>query len=274
MNGTKRMVAIVATAFASSLLMGDGALSDEETKRKIADFVTLPSRLCGRALVDFRSELRGRKLTNRSWFDGDTNRLARLIMELAQTNDMKVASMMIGALGEYGTCAQLPFLYSCATNPILGKIAVEAVLRIEGVTSNSLEIVHGYLFQTNQFLFANIGDRTYLCHDLVSKVFSDSSLNSYRSQVLEMALDFEANVNITPNLVDMAIVSADPGYRHSKRRLAVLRAAKQRLDYDAQLIVPSNYEVERRIDVYNFQTNYLVNAINELVAYPEVNLPD
>ena len=34
MNGTKRMVAIVATAFASCLLMGDGALSDEETKRR------------------------------------------------------------------------------------------------------------------------------------------------------------------------------------------------------------------------------------------------
>ena len=42
MNGTKRMVAIVATAFASSLLMGDGALSDEETKRKIAGDYGVP----------------------------------------------------------------------------------------------------------------------------------------------------------------------------------------------------------------------------------------
>ena len=274
MNGTKLMLTIVANVFASCLLMGDGALSDEETKRRIADFVTLPSRLCGRAHVDFEREFRERKLTNRSWFDGNTNRLARLIAELAMTNDMRFSSMMVDALGEYGTSAQLPFFCSCATNPALGKIAVKSVLRIEGVSSNSLEIVHDYLFQTNQFPFANIGDRTYLCHDLIGKVFSDSSLNGYRARVLEMALDFETNVNIAPNLVDMAIVSADPGYRHSKRRLAVLRAAKQRLDYDAQLIEHSNYEMERRIDVYNFQTNYLINAINELVAYPEANLPD
>ncbi len=37
---------------------------------------TLPSRLCGRATLDFRDELKSRKITNRSWFDGDINRLA------------------------------------------------------------------------------------------------------------------------------------------------------------------------------------------------------
>ena len=239
--------------------------TDEELRHDVLEFLT--TRYCGSSRVR-------RVLTNEIRFDGDTNRLACVLTEFAVTNDERIAARSVRQLGKYGTSAQLPFLYSCATNPALGKIAVEAVLRIEGVTSNLLEIVHDYLFQTNQFPFANIGDRTYLCHDLVGKVFSDSNLNGYRSRVLEMALDFETNVNIAPNLVDKAIVSADPGYRHSKRRLAVLRAAKQRLDYDAQFIVPSNYEVERRIDVYNFQTNYLINAINELVAYPEANLPD
>ena len=31
---------------------------------------------------------------------------------------------------------------------------------------------------------------------------------------------------------------------------------------------------QRRILVHTFQTNYLANAINELVDYPEVDLPD
>ena len=115
---------IVATAVWAALTVAfaDGAetLSDDATKEKIASFVTWPSRLCGRATVDFWNEIKSRKLTNCSWFDGDTNRLARLICELAQTNSTEISSMMIDELGKYGTSEQLPFLYSCATNPIIG----------------------------------------------------------------------------------------------------------------------------------------------------------
>ncbi len=274
MNGTKRMVAIVATAFASSLLMGDGALSDEETKRKIADFVTLPSRLCGRALVDFRSELRGRKLTNRPWFDGDTNRLARLIVELAQTNDMKVASMMIDALGEYGTSAQLPFLYSCATNPVVGEEAVNAAMRIEGVNSNSLAAVQSYLLTTNGFPLMNRDYRTIMCRNVVKKVFSGDGLSDYRPFVLDIAHRFAEDVNMKPKSLDMLLVSVDPGFRYTKRRLAILRSAKARLDERIQSWNTNDVKFATEAHIYEIQTNYLANAINELVAYPEANLSD
>ena len=266
----KFMHIVFIITLSSALSAWGAVLSDAEIRQGVLRYMT-PRCGGGDAKAD---DIPRSELADYVSINGDTNRLSRILSEIVHTNNAWYSEMAMRELARYGNSEQLPFFCSCATNPALGKIAVEAVLRIEGVTSNSLEIVHEYLFQTNQFPFANIGDRTYLCHDLVGKVFSDSSLNGYRSRVLEMALDFETNVNIAPNLVDMAIVSADPGYRHSKRRLAVLRAAKQRLDYDAQLIVPSNYEVERRIDVYNFQTNYLINAINELVAYPEVNLPD
>ena len=269
---------IVATAVWAALTVAfaDGAetLSDDATKEKIASFVTWPSRLCGRATVDFWNEIKSRKLTNCSWFDGDTNRLARLICELAQTNDARTAMTMTRALGEYGTVEQLPFFYSCATNPVLGKIAVESVLRIEGVNSNSLEVVRSYLCQTNQFPVANIGDRTYLCRDLLGRVFADPVLTCYRPLLLGMIDNFQIGLNVTPNGVDMAIISVTPDYRYSKRRLAVLRAVKQRLDNDAQYMAPTNHEAALQIDVYDFQTNYLTTAINELVAYPEANLPD
>ena len=139
----RRAIFAMLSAAACAGAVADGAvpLSDDAMKEKIFSFVTLPSRLCGRATLDFWDELKSRKITNRSWFDGDTNRLARLICELAQTNDSKIATMMTRALGEYGTPAQLPFLYSCATNPVLGRTAVESVLRVEGVTSNSIVAV-------------------------------------------------------------------------------------------------------------------------------------
>ena len=56
-------------------------------------------------------------------------------------------------------------------------------------------------------------------------------------------------------MIDTALIDADNTYRHSKRRLADLRAAYPRCFNE-------------------YQTNYVTNAINELVAYPEANLPD
>ena len=50
-------------------------------------------------------------------------------------------------------------------------------------------------------------------------------------------------------------MSADLSYRLSKRRLPVLRGVQ-----------------ENGIDEYDIF--YVTNAINELVAYPEVDLPD
>ncbi len=274
MNGTKRMLAIAATVFASCLLMGDGALSDEETKRRIADFVTLPSRLCGRAHVDFMREFRERKLTNRSWFDGDTNRLARLIAELAMTNDMRVSSMMVDALGEYGTIAQLPFLYSCATNPIIGDRAVKTILRIEGVSSNSLFAVQSYLSMTNGFPLMNKDDRVELCESVIGMVFADSELICFRPLMLDVAYSFANNGNMFPNSLDLTLLSVDPGYRYTKRRLSILRSTRARLNERIQSWNTNDVRFATEVHIYDVQTNYLAAAIGELVAYPEANLPD
>ena len=52
------------------------------------------------------------------------------------------------------------------------------------------------------------------------------------------------------------MVRDDESYRYSKRRLQILRAADI-------LHCP-----------YQYQVNFVTNAINELVAYPEAALPD
>ena len=85
----------------------------------------------------------------KSQCEGDTNRFARLLCELAQTNDVRIADRMIRCLGRHGTSAQLPFLYSMATNEQHGATAVKSILRLEGVTSNSSDVTGMYLSMTN-----------------------------------------------------------------------------------------------------------------------------
>ena len=243
-----------AAAYAGAFADGALPLSDDAMKEKIVSFVTLPSRLCGRATLDFRDELKSRKITNRSWFDGDTNRLARLICELAQTNNTNVAEMMIERLGEYGTSAQLPFLYSCATNPVLGETAVESVLRIEGVTSNSVQAARNYFALTN-IPPKMTQQRDDVCISLVDAAWGNGVPLAVRAFALETTYDFAANVNQCHKWLDDVIMRHDASYRYSRRRLAVLRSV-----------------YSRGINQYSY--SYVTNAINELVAYPEANLPD
>ncbi len=274
MNTGRSIMLLFTMVFAVGLVRADEPLSDEAVKTKIVDFIMLPSRLCGKATMDFRDELRARKLTNCEWFDGDTNRLARLIAELSQTNDVEFSSMMIKALGEYGTSAQLPYLYSCATNPAVGHRAVKAVLGIEGVTSNSLLVAQSYLSLTNGFPLMKNDDRSDLCRSIVTMVFENEELSSYRPFVMDITCGFAENANVIPKGLDKTLVMVDSDFRFTKRRLAILRAAQARLNEWFQGADTNSVHFSAESHIHDVQTNYLTSAINELVAYPEANLPE
>ena len=255
----------LAVAASWALVCAGETCTDEELRYDVLEFLT--TRYCG--------SFGGRRvLTNEIRFDGNTNRLACVLSEFALTNDEWIATRAIRELGEYGTSAQLPFLYSCVTNPIIGDRAIKSILNIEGVTSNSVDAVHDYLFQTNWFPFPMVEDKSKVCVELISLVYTNSSLNAYRSTVYDMALDFESNVNLVPNVLDAKLLLVVENYRYSRCRLAALRSAKARIDAELSSVESSGYEVWRRTWCYNFQTNYLDIAISELVAYPEANLHD
>ena len=184
----------------------------------------------------------------------DTNRFARVLRELAEENTNQTRHV-IRNLGIYKTPQSLPFLYSYATNATHGAGALKAIFAIEGVTSNSVAVMQGYLSLTNALTNSQSHDRSMLCKDLLNKVFSSPGLMEYRQGCLDMMIDFAQYRNSGHISVDGSIQSIDPSYHSSKRRLAVLRAAQNRC---------SN----------TFQLDYVTNAINELVAYPEANLPD
>ena len=197
--------------------------------------------------------------------DNDTNRFARVLRELAveDTNETKRA---IRDLGFFKTTQSLSFLYSYATNAVYGAEALKSIFAIEGVTSNYIAATQSYLFMTNGISYKEENEKSDTCIDLLKKVCSDPSLSSLRPAVIAMALDFQRDVELMPNVLDMTLCDADASFRFSKRRLDILRNTAQRVFTELEPVAVDT--------CYAFQTNYLANAINELVAYPEANLPD
>ena len=79
---------------------------------------------------------------------------------------------------------------------------------------------------------------------------------------------------VMPKGIEKTLVEAEPSFRFTKRRLAILRSAQARLNDRFCQIDTSSVNFEAESHIYDVQTNFLASAINELVAYPEANLPD
>ena len=187
----------------------------------------------------------------KSQCEGDTNRFARLLCELAQTNDVRIADRMIRCLGRHGTSAQLPFLYSMATNEQHGATAVKSILRLEGVTSNSIDVTGMYLSMTN----VDFEYRADACKALLRAAVPSCVTTGICQMARNCALRYARSANRYVMDVDAVFIETDSTYRLSKRRLAVLRSAYG-------------------LGVSQYQIAYVTNAINELVAYPEADLPE
>ena len=187
----------------------------------------------------------------KSQCEGDTNRFARLLCELAQTNDVRIADRMIRCLGRHGTTAQLPFLYSMATNELHGATAVKSILRLEGVTSNSVDVTGMYLSMTN----VDFEYRADACKALLRAAVPSCVTTGICQMARNCALRYARSANRYVMDVDAVFIETDSTYRNSKRRLAVLRSAYG-------------------LGVSQYQIAYVTNAINELVAYPEADLPE
>ena len=187
----------------------------------------------------------------KSQCEGDTNRFARLLCELAQTNDVRIADRMIRCLGRHGTTAQLPFLYSMATNEQHGVSAVKSILRLEGVTSNSVDVTGMYLSMTN----VDFEYRADACKALLRAAVPSCVTTGICQMARNCALRYARSANRYVMDVDAVFIETDSTYRNSKRRLAVLRSAYG-------------------LGVSQYQIAYVTNAINELVAYPEADLPE
>lgn len=178
-------------------------------------------------------------------------RFARIISDLARTNDLWISGFMIDDLGSYGTPEQLPFLYSQVSNTEYGARAVRSILRLEGITSNSVAMVDGYLSMTNMV----IPQREDTCLELL-RIRNQTNPDATLSNEVDLcAFRFFGRDNVYSEWYDELVQPLIPGYKTSKRRLSVLRAVQH-------------------LGLNKYNDVFITNAINELVAYPEADLPD
>ena len=240
-SGMLMVAACVAPYFAT-------ASTDEELRERIVGFLR-PH--CGGNRIE---GVREPELMEVLDISNDTSRLARILAEVAQTNNAWYSEMAMWQLEKYGTPAQLPFLYSCATNPVVGNRAVMAIFNIESVTSNSVDSLQRYLTllpTSTETMY----DKSVICRDTLRFMAASAAPSDMQAALFRVVRGFVANVSLANSMIDPALMAADGTYRYSRRRLADLRAAYPRCFNE-------------------YQTNYVTNAINELVAYPEANLPE
>ena len=231
---------IMQFAFAETLIA-----SDEEVKKDIIFYIQ-PK--CSQSRNDT-------KLVDTYFINGNTNRLLRLLSDLIKTNDEWICTRSMWQYGKYATKSELPFLYSCATNSMCGDRALNTIISLDGISSNLLQTVGQYFSITNGFSVDDDANRSRFAEDLLKRVYRTESLFSYREQVFNMTREFALNVNLMHVSVDKALMRADPTYENSKRRLNVMRGARERC-------------------ISEFLTNYVTNVINKLEIYPEENLSE
>ena len=143
-------------------------------------------------------------------------------------------------------------LYSMATNEQHGVSAVKSILQLEGVTRNSLEVADRCLSMTN--VQARM-ERENLCLFMLDGFANAHSNSGVRNDVERCVLCFARRSGLYNEHFDGCLSVRIPGYQFSKRRLNVLRDAERNM-------------------IIRFNKAFITNAINELVSYPEADLPE
>ena len=175
--------------------------------------------------------------------------MKQLIVE--GTEDAQTDKFYISEIGKYGTSSDLPFLYQRVATSNLCEHATEAVLRIEGLNTDSMVRLAVSLPDGRCY------SRSVLCSwgrilQAARKLPDGSPL---RILAVSNAVQYATHETRHPSSFDRSLTRTDPTYATSKRRLAVLRSV-------------------RNLGVGEWETNFVAQAIRELEAYPEANLPE
>ena len=221
---------IMQFAFAETLIA-----SDEDVKKDIIFYIQ-PK--CSQSRNDT-------KLVDTYFINGNTNRLLRLLSDLIKTNDEWICTRSMWQYGKYATKSELPFLYSCATNWFRGEYAMSAILRIEGVTTNSLSVMENFLSLTN-VTSSGLQRRDEICCDFIRHEWARTTEeDELRKSVKDVVYRYASHDNQCHEWLDKALMKGDDTYRYSQRRLNVFTSI-----------------TNRWINPYSY--NYVTNAIKEL----------
>ena len=210
-------------------------LSDNEIKQKIIRFI---APVCAESMIDG-------ELIDTYYINGNTNRLLRILSDMVKTNDEWICTQTMFEYSKYATKSELPFLYSCATNWFRGEYAMSAILRIEGVTTNSLSVMENFLSLTN-IASSGLQRRDEICCDFIRHEWARTTEeDELRKSVKDVVYKYAAHDNQCHEWLDKALMKGDDTYRYSQRRLNVFTSI-----------------TNRWINPYSY--NYVTNAIKEL----------
>ena len=168
-----------------------GEQSDEAVRQGVIKFL-MPR--CGGGNVE-GDEPPDPELTEYFGPGVDTNRLARILVEVAQTNNAWYSEMAMRELVKYGSVEQLPFLYSCVTNSNIGDKAIKSILRIEGITSNSVAAVRSYLSFTNAITRQQAYDRAIASRQFLGAMQNSAASTELKAAGFRAVRAFAADIN-------------------------------------------------------------------------------
>ena len=184
---------------------------------------------------------------------GDTNRVVSLMKQLVTEGTLRrgVVKFYVSEIGRYGTTNDLAFLYHQVPMTNLSEVATEAILNLEGLTTNSVATVVSSLPSEASRSWDVMCARCLLLE--ASEKYPSST--PARMMILSNAVDYASRLTNYVDILDGSITRVDPSYRMSRRRLGVLRSVQA-------------------LGVNEWQTNFVMRAIRELEAYPEAELPE
>lgn len=179
----------------------------------------------------------------------DTNRFVRLVKELVPSAKGTTKYNLFNEVGWHGGVSDLPYLQGYLTDEELAVPAARGIMRICGVTTNSIDCVNGLLCMTNM----SQDVRSEVCADLFWTMCGQGGSSGVREYGVSNVLVYAKTANQSFEHMDWRMCAADHRYKYSHERLAVLRSVKDPMAH------PSLYQ-------------YITNSIRELVEYPESNL--
>ena len=227
------LAAFVATLSAFARVQSLDAMSDDEYKEFL---VTMTAPRCGNG---------GGGLRSISPLP-DTNRFLRLVKEVAHSNTNRTSCMIV-LVAEYGSEADLPFLYEYAADSGWnGRVALKGILEHEGISSNSATAVETFLATTDANRDAAY-NRSWICRFALREASRDGVTDALRSRIMQSVLSYALRDGSHVAPVDGYIMAFDPAYQYSTNRLEILRASLGG-------------------DINDYQRNYVTNAIHEIEA--------
>ena len=150
----------------------------------------------------------------------DTNRFLRLVKEVAHSNT-NLTCVMIGQVIQYGSAADLPFLYEYVSDESLGDAALHGIFKIDGINTNTLMAVRQYLSLPEQGRGRCDED---VCGELLRYAMQPQTTEAARQMAKECIHDFALVDTNGVQWLDCIINYQLPDYRYSTNRLEVMRS--------------------------------------------------